>query len=115
MGESDGDYIRGTDLQVGTPVLLEVDIVKQWEQALEFAAEVQAQQVEPTPATPGRYGLSQSLTHPSALMNPSNPLATRPDALAHATAGLGITDIGLSQESPATSPPEPAVDIEPER
>ena len=89
--------------------------MKHWEQALEYAAELQAQQVAPAPASSGRYGLSQSLTHPSALMSPSNPLATRPDALAHATAGLGITDIGLSQESPATSPPEPVVDIEPER
>ncbi len=89
--------------------------MKQWEQALQFASEVQTKQAEAAPAAPGRYGLSQALTHPSALMNPANPLATRPDALSHATAGLGLNDVGLSQEPVPVTPPNPAPAIEPER
>lgn len=45
-----------------------------------------------SPLTPGRYGLSQSLLHPSALANPANPLFTQPGALAHVSALTGITD-----------------------
>lgn len=66
--------------------------MKHWEQALEYATSIQAQQ-PPDQASPGRLGLERNLNHPAAL--------------AHSTAGMAPTDMGLSRE------PEP--DIEPER
>lgn len=56
---------------------------------------------QPTPASApkpaGRYGLNHSMLHPFALTHPANALATRPDALAHATAMTGGDDQKLSE------------------